>query len=170
MHADSVETAGHKQRTGREGLQLAPSALSLQLEVGLRWEGGDPGGGVCRWSGWASPPGCLGSAFKQRERASGGCTQVRWLGSPSRLASVAQERLFHPKPRAARAAPAPDPFIRQGRAAVLVTPTGILTPGPWSHHPSSHLPPVSPNLVTNNYAAHESFFNVWFNTYRFFKQ
>lgn len=39
------------------------------------------------------------------------------------------------------------------------------------HAPLPPAPPsVSPGPGPSNYAAHESFFNVWFNTYRFFKQ
>lgn len=49
-------------------------------------------------------------------------------------------------------------------------------PAPAPHPGAPHAPlppappPVSPGPVPSNYAAHESFFNVWFNTYRFFKQ
>ena len=46
MHADGMETAGCKQRASRSGVQLAPSALTLQPEVGLRSERGDPMGGL----------------------------------------------------------------------------------------------------------------------------
>lgn len=47
----------------------------------------------------------------------------------------------------------------------------ILAPrAPPTHHLHPSLPPVSLCLIPSNYAAHESFFNVWFNTYRFFKQ
>ena len=41
VHADGVEIASCKQRASRAGVQLAPSALTLQPEVGLRSERGD---------------------------------------------------------------------------------------------------------------------------------
>ena len=46
MHADGVEIASCKQRASSAGVQLAPSALTLQPEVGLRSERGDPVGGL----------------------------------------------------------------------------------------------------------------------------
>ena len=80
MHANGVETAGHKQRIGREGLQLAPLALTLWLEVGLRWEGETLGGrlqavgaGTPSWLPWC----CLQVARAGLRRLYTG--QVAWF-------------------------------------------------------------------------------------------
>lgn len=84
MHADGVETAGHKQRTSRESVQLAPSALTLQPEVGLRSERGDPVGGSAGCQGGHPLLAALvlpsGSESGCQEAV---CAQVRRLSSPS---------------------------------------------------------------------------------------
>ena len=134
-----METAGHKQRIGREGLQLAPSALTLRLEVGLRWEWGDPGG--CLQAVGAGTPSwlprcCLQAARAGLRRLYTG--QIAWFSfsisirCPGTFAS--------PKPTAAHAAAAPDSFFCQGRAAVLVAATGVLAlaPGPTTPPLTSH--------------------------------